>query len=195
MFKRRWAKQSRRPFRLDAACDNLGHNRQDVPFYCCPNRSFLDLSPTKAQSILRGDAIYVNPPFRKIGAFADKLIELRDACGTESMMITPWDPKRNWFTKVCANFELHSIVKGSFVCPNGQRVFSRPTGHGSSREEPGSSPYDVAVWFSKPVESEDLPNFYNLPFLGSTFEERAKSSTRLMAFRCRLNGVNVTALP
>ena len=109
-------------------------------------------------------------------------------------MITPWDPKRTWFTKVCANFELHSIVKGSFVCPNGQRVFSRPTGHGSSREEPGSSPYDVAIWFSKPVESEDLPNFYNLPFLGSTFEERAKSSTRLMAFRCRLNGVNVTAL-
>ena len=151
----------------------------------------MELSP----STLKGGSVYVNPPFRKIEQFARKLIDLRDTSSTESVLVTPWDPRRKWFSYVSSNFELVALVKGNFVCPDGHKLFSRPARrHTTRREEPGTSPFDAAIWFSKDRPDDEIPDFHNLPYIGSTFEERAKTPTKLMTFRCRLQGQNVTAL-
>ena len=146
-----WIAEGRKPWSVDGAADIHGRNAKCSQFYH-RDHSFLKVAGEQ----LAGQSVWCNPDFRKCGAYLEKLVELRRV-GVPSCVVAPYTPDRKWWSVAKSNFQLACVIPRKWRGLDGQYIFSRPVGKAESkRESPGPPPWDVCIWFSKPVASSEL---------------------------------------
>jgi hypothetical protein len=84
------------PFTLDGAADSAGNNAQDFCDDWChrDGDSFLERD-------VSGEAVYLNPPFRRAGTFLKHYLKCKDKDrSTLGLFILPHDPDASWWPLV-----------------------------------------------------------------------------------------------
>jgi len=140
------SRSKRHALSVDGASDNQGYNAYFRKRYS-PANSFENAIPSE----LNGRGLYVNPDFRRINMYLNKLEELWKAgCDVDVALVLPADEKRSWHKRLKQNFICVKTFSRDWCSSQGNRLFTRPLpGAPHLREGPGPAPFDVNIWFSK----------------------------------------------
>ena len=138
------------PHTVDGACDSKGHNALVRRKYFSRYNSFLENN-------LRGENIWLNPPFRLMHRFLLHYLQskLRDPTLRMTLVAPAWKSAR-WFP-LLQNFKLVEEI------PAGTQLFTAPTGGGRVRKEVGPTPWPVLVLRDSSDRVSYLPSHHRSP--------------------------------